>query len=160
MFLSFFHDYLQGVLRFALYRYYSSRWFAFVQFVLLRSIWPHVYVICVCLVFLSVGDLLVKKKWLIFATKAIFTAMFLHIVKWYKTPHDWLFCIKTSILLSLYFAKTCLIQGTPLYRKEHLWTFTDFKRDFNSVTQQNALVSWPNVLLRGNVWQAYVKLRQ
>ena len=24
--------------------------------------WPHVYVICACLVFLSVGDLLVKKK--------------------------------------------------------------------------------------------------
>jgi hypothetical protein len=29
-------------------------------FVLLRSMWPHVYVICVCLVFLSVGDLLVN----------------------------------------------------------------------------------------------------
>jgi hypothetical protein len=28
-------------------------------FVLLRSMWPHVYVICVCLVFLSVGYLLV-----------------------------------------------------------------------------------------------------
>jgi hypothetical protein len=26
-------------------------------FVLLHSMWPHVYVICVCLVFLSVGDL-------------------------------------------------------------------------------------------------------
>jgi hypothetical protein len=25
-------------------------------FVLLRSMWPHVYVICACLVFLSVGD--------------------------------------------------------------------------------------------------------
>jgi len=46
--------------------------------------WPHVYVICVCLVFLFVGDLLVKKKGLIFATKAIFTAVFLHIVKWYE----------------------------------------------------------------------------
>ena len=33
--------------------------FSFVEFVLLRSMWPHVYVICVCLVFLSVGDLLV-----------------------------------------------------------------------------------------------------
>ena len=32
----------------------------FVEFVLLRSMWPHVYVICVCLVFLSVGDLLVN----------------------------------------------------------------------------------------------------
>ena len=57
----FFHDHLQGVLRCALCRYYSSRWFAFVEFVLLRSMWPHVYVICVCLVFLSVGDLLVKQ---------------------------------------------------------------------------------------------------
>ena len=34
--------------------------FAFVEFVLLRTIWPHVNVICVCLVFLSVGDLLVN----------------------------------------------------------------------------------------------------
>jgi hypothetical protein len=32
----------------------------FVEFVLLRSMWPHVCVICVCLVFLSVGDLLVN----------------------------------------------------------------------------------------------------
>jgi len=38
----FFHDHLQGVLRCALCRYYSSRWFAFVEFVLLRSMWPHV----------------------------------------------------------------------------------------------------------------------
>jgi hypothetical protein len=52
-----FYDHLQGVLRCALCRYYSSRWFAFVEFVLLRSMWTHVYVICVCLVFLSVGDL-------------------------------------------------------------------------------------------------------
>ena len=37
----FFHDHLQGVLRCALCRYYSSRWFAFVEFVLLRSMWPH-----------------------------------------------------------------------------------------------------------------------
>ena len=44
----FFHDYLQGVIRCALCRYYSSRWFAFVEFVLLRSMWTHVYVICVC----------------------------------------------------------------------------------------------------------------
>jgi hypothetical protein len=29
-------------------------------FVLLRSMWPHLYVICVCLVFLPVGDLLVN----------------------------------------------------------------------------------------------------
>jgi len=57
----FFHDHLQGVLRCALCRYYSSRWFRFVEFVLLRSMWPHVYVICVCLVFLSVGDLLVTQ---------------------------------------------------------------------------------------------------
>ena len=55
----FFHDHLQGVLHCALCHYYSSRRFAFVEFVLLRSMWPHVYVICVCLVFLSVGDLLV-----------------------------------------------------------------------------------------------------
>jgi len=54
----FFNDHPQGVLRCALCRYYSSRWFAFVEFVLWRSMWPHVYVICVCLVFLSVGDLL------------------------------------------------------------------------------------------------------
>jgi len=58
----FFHDYLQGVLRCALCRYYSFRLFAFVEFVLLRSMWPHVYVICACLVFLSVGDLLVHKQ--------------------------------------------------------------------------------------------------
>jgi hypothetical protein len=32
--------------------------FAFVEFVLLHSMWPHAYVICACLVFLSVGDLL------------------------------------------------------------------------------------------------------
>jgi hypothetical protein len=56
----FFHDHFQGVLRCALCRYYSSRWFAFVEFVLLHSMWPHVYVICACLVFLSVGDLLVN----------------------------------------------------------------------------------------------------
>ena len=56
----FFHDHLQGVLRCALCRYYSSRRFEFVEFVLLRSMWSHVYVICVCLVFLSVGDLLVN----------------------------------------------------------------------------------------------------
>jgi len=56
----FFHDHLQGVLRCALCRYYYSRWFAFVEFLLLRGMWPHVYVICACLVFLSVGDLLVK----------------------------------------------------------------------------------------------------
>jgi hypothetical protein len=31
-------------------------------FVLLRSMWPHVCVICVCLVFLSVGDLLVSSQ--------------------------------------------------------------------------------------------------
>ena len=49
MFRSFSHDHLQGVLRCALCRYYSSRWFAFVEFVLLRSMCPHVYVICVCL---------------------------------------------------------------------------------------------------------------
>jgi hypothetical protein len=54
----FLHDHLQGVLRCALCRYYSSRWFAFVEFVLLRIMWPHVYVICACLVFLSVCDLL------------------------------------------------------------------------------------------------------
>ena len=56
----FFHDHHQGVLRCALCRYYSFRSFALVEFVLLRSMWPHVYVICVCLVFLSVGDLLVN----------------------------------------------------------------------------------------------------
>jgi hypothetical protein len=55
----FFHDHLQGVLHCALCCYYSSHWFAFIEFVLLCSMWPHVYVICVCLVFLSVGDLLV-----------------------------------------------------------------------------------------------------
>jgi hypothetical protein len=60
MFWSFFHEYLQGVVRCALCCYYSSRWFAFVEFVLLHSMWPHVYVICACLVFLSVGDLLVN----------------------------------------------------------------------------------------------------
>jgi hypothetical protein len=60
--LVFFHDHLQGVLRCALCRYYSSRWFAFVEFVLLRSMWSHVYVICVCLVFLSVCDLLVNSQ--------------------------------------------------------------------------------------------------
>jgi hypothetical protein len=54
----FFFFFFQGVLRCALCRYYSSRRFAFFEFVLLRSMWPHVYVICVCLVFLSVGDLL------------------------------------------------------------------------------------------------------
>jgi hypothetical protein len=27
-----------------------------VEFVLLRSMWPHVYVVCMSLVFLSVGD--------------------------------------------------------------------------------------------------------
>jgi hypothetical protein len=59
----FFHDHLQGVLRCALCRYYSFRWFAFVEFVLLRNMWSHVYVICVCLVFLSVGDLLVNSTW-------------------------------------------------------------------------------------------------
>ena len=59
----FFLDHLQEVLRCALCRYYSSRWFAFVEFVLLRSMWQHVYVICACLVFLSVGDLLVKWSW-------------------------------------------------------------------------------------------------
>jgi len=58
----FFHDHLQGVLRCALCRYYSSCCFAFVEFVLLGSMWPHVYVICVCLVFLSVGNLLVHKQ--------------------------------------------------------------------------------------------------
>ena len=57
----FFRDHLQGVLRCAFCHYCSSRWFAFVEFVLLHSMWPHVYVICVCLVFLSVGDLLVKQ---------------------------------------------------------------------------------------------------
>jgi len=36
---------------------HSSRCFAFDEFVLLRSMWPHVYVICACWVFLSVGDL-------------------------------------------------------------------------------------------------------
>jgi hypothetical protein len=56
----FFLDHLQGVIRCALCRYYSSRLFAFVEFVLLRSMWPHVYVICACMVFLSVGDLLVN----------------------------------------------------------------------------------------------------
>jgi len=56
----FFYDHLQGVLRCALCRYYSSRWFAFIEFVLLRSMWPHLCVICVSLVFLSVGDLLVN----------------------------------------------------------------------------------------------------
>jgi hypothetical protein len=55
-------DHLQGFLRCALCHYYSSRWFAFVEFVLLRSMWSHVYVICVCLVFLSVGDLLVNSQ--------------------------------------------------------------------------------------------------
>jgi membrane associated rhomboid family serine protease len=55
-----FHDHLQGVLRCALCRYSSSRWFAFVESVLLHSMWPHVCVICVYLVFLGVGDLLVK----------------------------------------------------------------------------------------------------
>jgi hypothetical protein len=43
--LVFFHDHLQGVLRCALCHYYSSRWFAFVGFVLLHSMWLHVYVI-------------------------------------------------------------------------------------------------------------------
>jgi hypothetical protein len=33
-----------------------------VEFVLLRSMWPHVYVICVCLVFLSVGDLQITNR--------------------------------------------------------------------------------------------------
>jgi hypothetical protein len=58
----FFLGHLQEVLRCALCRYYSSRRITFVDFVLLRSMWPHVYVICVCLVFLSVGDLLVNKQ--------------------------------------------------------------------------------------------------
>ena len=62
----FFHDHLQGVLRYALCRYYSSRWFSFVEFVLLRSMCPHVYVICACLVLLSVGDLLVNCACLVF----------------------------------------------------------------------------------------------
>jgi len=57
-----FHDHLQEVLRGALCRYYSSRRFAFVEFVLLRIMWSHVYAICACLVFLSVGDLLVHKQ--------------------------------------------------------------------------------------------------
>ena len=57
----FFHDHPKGVLRCALCRYYPSRRFAFGEFVLLRSMWPHVYVICVCLVFLSVGDVLHKQ---------------------------------------------------------------------------------------------------
>jgi hypothetical protein len=58
----FFHDHIQGVLRCALRYYYSSRWFMFVEFVLLRSMWPHVCVICACLVFLSVGDLQITKS--------------------------------------------------------------------------------------------------
>jgi len=58
----FFHDHLQGVLRCALCLYYSSRSFAFVEFVLLRNMWPDVYIMCVCLVFLSVGDLLVYSQ--------------------------------------------------------------------------------------------------
>ena len=58
----FYHDHPQGVFRCALCRYYSSRWFPFVEFVLLRSMWPHMYVTCMCLVFLSVGDLLVHKQ--------------------------------------------------------------------------------------------------
>jgi hypothetical protein len=56
----FFHDNLQGVLRCAFCRYSIPP-------ADLRSLssyyivmWPHVYVICVCLVFLFVGDLLVK----------------------------------------------------------------------------------------------------
>jgi hypothetical protein len=57
---AFFHNHLQGVLRCALCRYYPSRWFAFVESVLLHSMWPHVYVICACLVFLSASDLLVN----------------------------------------------------------------------------------------------------
>jgi hypothetical protein len=60
MFLSFFEDNLQGVLRCVLCRYYSSRSFVFFEFVLLHRTWPQVYVICVCLVFLSVVDLLVS----------------------------------------------------------------------------------------------------
>jgi len=60
MFQSFFHDHLQEVLRCALCRYNSFRLFAFLEFVLLGSMWSHVYVICACLVFLSVGDLLVR----------------------------------------------------------------------------------------------------
>jgi len=37
----FFLDRLQGVLRCALCRYCSSHRFAFVEFILLRSMWPH-----------------------------------------------------------------------------------------------------------------------
>jgi len=32
------------------------------EFVLLRSMWPHVYVICPCLVFLFVGELLTSRS--------------------------------------------------------------------------------------------------
>jgi hypothetical protein len=56
----FFYYHLQGVFHYALCRYYSSRWFAFIKFVLLHSMWPHVCVICACFVFLSTGDLLVN----------------------------------------------------------------------------------------------------
>ena len=53
----FCYDHLQWVLCCALCCYYSSRWFAFIDFVLSRSMWPHVYIIYVCLLSFSVGDL-------------------------------------------------------------------------------------------------------
>ena len=41
------------------------------DFVLLRSMWPHVCVICVCLVFLSVGDLLVTAGGIVTAQSTV-----------------------------------------------------------------------------------------
>jgi hypothetical protein len=58
--LVFLHDHPQGVLCRALCPYYIFRWFAFVESVLLHSMWLHVYVICACVVFLSASDLLVN----------------------------------------------------------------------------------------------------
>jgi hypothetical protein len=94
----FFYDHLQGVLRCALWRYYSSRWFTFVEFVLLHSMWPHVYVICVCLVFLSVGDLQITNRQEFFVSRYLQDLNYKHSYFNFNTctVHLLLFCTTTN----------------------------------------------------------------
>ena len=87
----FFHDHLQGVLRCALCCYYSSRWFALVEFVLLRSMWPHVYVICACLVFLSVGHLQITNRQYV-AACVCQLCVFVVLVCWWFADHQQTIC--------------------------------------------------------------------
>jgi hypothetical protein len=51
-------------------------------------------------------------------------------------------------------------QRAPLKQQGAPLKYSQFATEMSTVTQWNILVSWRNMLLRGDTWQAHVQLRQ